>query len=734
MKSILLAALFLTKAIVSGDSTLRISDSSEIVKISKDVNSGTIYYGTTILLEEDLDFSGKSVEPIGNSTKYRFRGIFDGQGHMISNLAINSSFEYVGLFGYSSDLKIKNVVIDNSCSVLSVSNIRHHTYTGGLIGYCENQYYGYCSIENTINMGSVTFNGNTERNAYLGGLVGYYEYDYVYYATNIKNCANYGTVTHSGISSSSYMGGITGCSYGRMFSVMMHIQNCLNYGDIIQNGAVKASTGFCVGGIVGYSDSTDINNCVNYGSISLTNSSSYIGSIVGRLYDSLMEYCYWSSNVKYNGYGYKESYYSVTLSNNEKFDSNFILNNEVSIGDYKGTSLIAALNAFVGNYSEYEYPHWLLNKNGKTISFKVNTGNSLSMNYKIIILPSLANYERFSFDGWYTNSIFTTQLTDFEINTKTNLYGKWKEDTRNYTITYNTRGGTPINQTTGFVGSFVSLPSSSKDGCWVSYWVNESGDRVTSPFTIPPRNVDLYAIWGCTRITTSDDFSDFSKLVNSGRHYYGTTVFLDSDIDMQGIPFEPIGNDYVYFNGTFDGQGHVISNLKVNSSSEFTGLFGYLEGAIIRNVVIDDTCTFVNSFSGPNSVYLGAIISYYFTRFPGSKIENNINMANITFNGNVSSSLYLGGIMGFIFYNPYSHSFIYGPKLKNCANYGSVTHLGYSNQSYIGGISGYTNGYHISSYFKIYIQNCLNYGNIILNENSTSKATIGGVFLEIVKL
>ena len=67
-------------------------------------------------------------------------------------------------------------------------------------------------------------------------------------------------------------------------------------------------------------------------------------------------------------------------------------------------------------------------------------------------------------------------------------------------------------------------------------------------------------------IKSVECFIQFSKDVNNGNHYYGTTVFLDADIDFSGglsEQFEPIGkSDSKYFQGTFDGQGHTISNLQ----------------------------------------------------------------------------------------------------------------------------------------------------------------------------
>ena len=80
--------------------------------------------------------------------------------------------------------------------------------------------------------------------------------------------------------------------------------------------------------------------------------------------------------------------------------------------------------------------------------------------------------------------------------------------------------------------------------------------------------------------------------------YSGTTVFLDADIDFSGglsEQFQPIGKDQGNsFQGTFDGQGHVISELDIKSSSRFVGLFGYSDRAAVRNVVLGSSCSVVS--------------------------------------------------------------------------------------------------------------------------------------------
>lgn len=71
-------------------------------------------------------------------------------------------------------------------------------------------------------------------------------------------------------------------------------------------------------------------------------------------------------------------------------------------------------------------------------------------------------------------------------------------------------------------------------------------------------------------IKTAEQLAGIAKLVNEGTvTFEGKTVYLDNDLDLAGIEWISIGtgrgglnDDKPYcFCGTFDGQGHVISNL-----------------------------------------------------------------------------------------------------------------------------------------------------------------------------
>lgn len=78
-----------------------------------------------------------------------------------------------------------------------------------------------------------------------------------------------------------------------------------------------------------------------------------------------------------------------------------------------------------------------------------------------------------------------------------------------------------------------------------------------------------------------------------GPDFTGYYFQLQGDIDLEGLGWEPVGQydemGLLAFSGTFDGNGHVIRNLTIDRPDEgYVGLFGYAEGAVFRNVILEN--------------------------------------------------------------------------------------------------------------------------------------------------
>lgn len=230
------------------------------------------------------------------------------------------------------------------------------------------------------------------------------------------------------------------------------------------------------------------------------------------------------------------------------------------------------------------------------------------------------------------------------------------------------------------------------------------------------------------RIHSANELIKFANGVNNGMSYAGVTVLLDSDIDFGSSLsqlFRPIGSfPNNSFKGTFDGQGHAIKNLSVNASLlQFVGLFGYTEGAIIRNVVVDSSCS-IEGISGgldADHVYAGGIVGSCKTSHFPCKIKNTVNMGSMLFALNTSHPFVLGvgGIIG------WSEVIVTLVSIKNCANYGDITVRANASEAYVGGIAGRLKVYFFLTTHSV--KNCLNYGNIVLDTTQNDEVYVGGI-------
>ncbi|MBQ2664804.1 MAG: hypothetical protein IJG16_11765, partial [Clostridia bacterium] len=100
------------------------------------------------------------------------------------------------------------------------------------------------------------------------------------------------------------------------------------------------------------------------------------------------------------------------------------------------------------------------------------------------------------------------------------------------------------------------------------------------------------------------DLAWFRNHVNSGN--YGACAMLMSNIDMSGDGnWTPIAASSGY-TGTFDGDGHTISGLKINTNSTANlGLFGVINGGTVKNVAV--TAQYITNNYNMTEVYNGTL-------------------------------------------------------------------------------------------------------------------------------
>jgi len=241
-------------------------------------------------LVKDIDLSTVCGEGKGNWTPIakdgiygrlssnKFDGVFDGNGHTISNLYINDeNGSKLGLFGYIyptmqktsvKNLKMRNVQIVGKeycaavcgCGIgVTFENIE--VISGSIVGSIFIYGISGCggSARNCINRANVS----VER-TYAAGIISNI-------TGEVSNCSNYGKIT----AGNGRAGGIAAGSNG-----FTQLINCANYGEIHVTGTVNG-TDYAVGGLLGCPWNIEISNCANFGNIYLKAQSDLVGTIAG---------------------------------------------------------------------------------------------------------------------------------------------------------------------------------------------------------------------------------------------------------------------------------------------------------------------------------------------------------------------------------------------------------------------------------------------------------------------
>ena len=153
-------------------------------------------------------------------------------------------------------------------------------------------------------------------------------------------------------------------------------------------------------------------------------------------------------------------------------------------------------------------------------------------------------------------------------------------------------------------------------------------------------------------VETAAELAAFAKDVNSGNSYSGITIKLSSDIDLNNVPWTPIGNTSNYFKGDFDGQGYTISNMLISANTpdedQFAALFGAIKNATVKNLTISDSNIDVVGKKVRAAAVVGIADSDKTTPADLKLSFENINVDNLTINAeSKTGSSLIGGVVGY---------------------------------------------------------------------------------------
>ena len=186
-------------------------------------------------------------------------------------------------------------------------------------------------------------------------------------------------------------------------------------------------------------------------------------------------------------------------------------------------------------------------------------------------------------------------------------------------------------------------------------------------------------------ISNTDQLDLLAQRVNAGESYSGKYFELTGDLDYSTVGlyldggssnYTAIGDNDHRFGGHFDGKGHTISGIVIykggtESADENQGLFGFIEGAEVKNLTL--TSSTITAYD-----YTGGIVGHN----NAGTIENCHVTSTVTIQSVVSKASIVGGIVG----GCYIENSIY-PAVRGCTSAATV-----SGNDAIGGIAGLLDG------------------------------------------
>ncbi|WP_410771304.1 GLUG motif-containing protein [Fontibacillus sp. BL9] len=301
-----------------------------------------------------------------------------------------------------------------------------------------------------------------------------------------------------------------------------------------------------------------------------------------------------------------------------------------------------------------------------------------------------------------------------------NDYPKLRVFQKSYTLNYDGNGnaaGTAPNGVVNPEGVAVPVPGNpgnlTRDGYMFVGWNTKpdgSGTKYDEGdnFVMGASNTTLYSQWSDAMAGsgTVDDPYIITTALQFDAMRVNTKAFykLGNDIDLGAYTdhWKPIGVPGMYkdFTGGLNGNGYVISGVKVNSSANYAGLFGILgPGGQINNVRVEDVQV-------QGIQYVGGLVGINHGKVTNSSVEGTVSgtgnyvgglvgtnsratVSTSYASGTVSGGSYVGGLVG--------DSEGYWPDYPYITDsYATVTVTGTGD--YVGGLAGRSTGEVVNTY------------------------------------
>lgn len=281
--------------------------------------------------------------------------------------------------------------------------------------------------------------------------------------------------------------------------------------------------------------------------------------------------------------------------------------------------------------------------------------------------------------------------------------------------------------------------------------LNFNDDNISSGDAVQASSV-IDEIISVTQDGSSSSIS-LQTLSENIEDYSSATLVLNEDITISSN-WSPIGSEGNSFSGTFDGNGHTITfeeTPQINGA--YQGLFGYTDGATIKNLQISGDYLISSTDSTESEIFAGLLLGYgrnttiencevvsnenatlqkitkkltYGTlagRLVGGELKNISVIANQTFSAELSNSytIKLGGVVGATDNVKIAKTVVFGSISLN-------TNLGKDLDSrfYVGGMVGEVDDGSLSD--------CAVSINLAVAQNETYEYRIGAIIGNILSM
>ncbi|MBR4045921.1 MAG: hypothetical protein IKK05_03330 [Alistipes sp.] len=375
--------------------------------LAEQVNGGNNFSNKVVKLAADLDLNNEEWTPIGNKDN-QFQGTFDGQNKKISNLVITGNNSYVGLFGFTTNGEIKNLVVENAkvsgylgvgvvagspytskfndITVQGHVEVNGFAYVGGVGG--RNAYAAWeditVDVDETSYVNANSVENGTAYRTYVGGVIGFIGED----PKLFKNITSNIDVKGSTID----VGGLFGIAhYGNQF------ENCSCSGNVEIYAAEEAEEAQEIGGIAGVwnNGGADVvfTNCTFTGTLKTNIAVDfYYGGLIGKPYSATGKGKLIIDGYEMiaNGLGMSGGKYYVVSNANGLATLNTMMSNKTA-----GKDIVVNLNADIN----FEGKTWTpVDSHADTaFSFKELNGNGHTI-YNLTI-DGQAMFKRFAGSG-----------------------------------------------------------------------------------------------------------------------------------------------------------------------------------------------------------------------------------------------------------------------------------------------------------------------------------------------